>query len=64
MSKRGVNNMIKKITITDKYGKLLLKISYRDDDYYDMVKNISLQVQEIQIDVRDEKNHKLIFGGW
>jgi len=56
--------MIKSVTIKDKTGKLIFKVICRKNGNYEIIKDPLLVEEHIEIDVRNEKNQKIIFGGW
>ena len=53
--------MIKSITIKDVRDKLLIKIIARKNGTYDMIRDATLK--DLEIEVRNEKNEKIIFSG-
>ena len=54
--------MIKSVTVKNNSGKLLFKILCRRDGTYDLIEENSLE-NSINIEVRNEKNEKIVFGG-
>ncbi|MCK4827502.1 hypothetical protein KA005_67860 [bacterium] len=52
--------MIKSVTIKDDKGVIIFKIICRKSGTYDMIK--AATVRDVYVDVRDEKNQKILFG--
>ena len=53
--------MIKSIIIKDVRDKLLIKIIARKNGTYDMIRDVALK--DLEIEVRNEKNEKIMFRG-
>lgn len=53
---------MKSITVKDKWGNLLIKVIHRKNGEYELVKHPDIQ-NDFAVEVRDDKNCKVTFGG-
>ena len=51
---------MKSVTLRTKQGKILVKIIHRKSGEYELIKDLTLQ--SIEIEVRDDKNRKIMFN--